>query len=117
MDTLVVSLTVLVGIFALAGVPLRLWQIATGRFRDRIPQHPVARATFSLFSLVFGLPSALAWGYAVLVVVRDLGCTGACPHRGVASALAVGLLGCVYLLLEGFLLTARRRIRTANGGH
>jgi len=32
-----------------------------------------------------------------------------------ASAVAVGLLGCTYLLLEGFLLTAQRRTDTVTG--
>lgn len=114
MDTVIVSLVVIVGIVALAGVPLRLWQIASGRFRERIPQHPVARATFSLFAVAFGALSAVAWTYAVLVAFRDFSCTGACPHAGVASAVAVGLLGCAYLLLEGFLLTARRRPNAVN---
>jgi len=114
-DTVIVSLAVVVGIVALAGVPLRLWQIATGRFRDKIPQHPVARATFGLFSVVFGVPSGLAWTYALFVAYRDFSCQGSCPNAGVASAIAVGLLGCAYLLLEGFLLTARRRIRAVAG--
>jgi len=112
MDTVIVSLVVIVGIVALGGVPMRLWQIATGRFRDKIPPHPVARATFSLFSLVFCVPSALAWTYALFVVYRDFSCPGSCPQAGVTSAIAVGLLGCAYLLLEGFLLTARRRVTT-----
>jgi hypothetical protein len=115
MDAVVVALAVMAGVVALAGVPLRLWQIATGRFRDKIPPHALARATFSLFSLVFGVPNGLAWAYALFVAHRDFSCTGPCPDTGVASAVAVGLLGCAYVLLEGFLLVARRRPSPVSG--
>jgi hypothetical protein len=107
-DTILVSLAVTAGIIGLAGVPLRCWQIATGRFRTEIPPHAVARATFSLFSVVFFAPNALAWTYAVLNGYREFACAAACARTGIASAVAVGLLGCTYILLEGFLLTARR---------
>jgi len=110
-DTILVSLAITAGVVALAGVPLRCWQFATGRFRSQIPQHALARATFSLFSVLFLMPNAAAWAYALYVAYRDFSCTGACAQPGVASAIAVGLLGCAYLLLEGFLLTARRRPR------
>ncbi len=111
MDTILVSLAVTAGVIALAGVPLRCWQFATGRFRSQIPQHALARATFSLFSVLILLPNAFAWAYALYVAYHDFSCTGTCAQAGVASAIAVGLLGCAYLLLEGFLLTARRRPR------
>jgi len=109
-DTILVSLAVTAGVIALAGVPLRCWQFATGRFRSQIPQHVLARATFSLFAFVFLAPNALAWSYAIYVAYRDATCVGACGQTGVASAIAVGMLGCAYVLLEGFLITARRRI-------
>ena len=108
-DTLLVSLAVTAGILGLAGVPLRSWQIATGRFRSQIPRHALARATFSLFSMLFLMPNALAWTYALYSAFRDFSCTSACAQAGIASTIAVGLLGCTYVLLEGFLLTARRR--------
>ena len=109
MDTLLVSLAVTAGMVALAGVPLRCWQFATGRFRSQIPRHALARATFSLFAVLILVPNALAWTYTLFVAYRDLSCSGACAQVGVTSAIAVGLLGCTYALLEGFLLTARRR--------
>ena len=115
-DTLLVSLAVTAGILGLAGVPLRCWQIGTGRFRSEIPPHALARATFSLFSMLFLLPNALAWAYALYTALRDFSCTSACAQAGIASTIAVGLLGCTYVLLEGFLLTARRRSRILPGG-
>jgi len=115
MDTMLVSLAVTAGVVALAGVPLRCWQFATGRFRSQIPQHALARATFSLFSMLILLPNAFAWVYALYVAYRDFSCTDTCAQAGVASAVAVGLLGCAYALLEGFLLTARRRIKPVTG--
>lgn len=115
MDTILVSLAVTAGIVALAGVPLRCWQFTTGHFRSQIPRHLVARATFSLFAVLFLAPNAAAWIYALLVSYRDFSCAGACEQAGVASAIAVGLLGCTYVLLEGFLLTARRRLTPATG--
>jgi hypothetical protein len=107
-DTILVSLAVTAGIFGLAGVPLRSWQMATGRFRSQIPRHAIARATFSLFSVLFLAPNALAWAYVLYIAYRHFNCTGACAQSGIASTIAVGLLGCAYVLLEGFLLTARR---------
>ena len=109
-DTILVSLAVTAGIFALAGIPYRCWQFATGRFRSQIPRHALARATFSLFSVVFLVPSALAWTYALYTAHLDLACAGSCEQARMASAIAVGLLGCAYALLEGFLFTARRRV-------
>jgi len=110
LNTLLVSLAITVGVIALAGVPLRCWQFATGRFRSRVPQHALARATFRLFAFIFLVPNTLAWAYALHVIFRDY--TGAGAHVGTASAVAVGLLGCAYVLLEGFLLTAQRRTNT-----
>ena len=52
LNTLLVSLAITAGVIALAGVPLRCWQFATGRFRSRIPQHALARATFRLFAFI-----------------------------------------------------------------
>lgn len=116
MDTMLVSLAVTAGIFGLAGVPLRSWQIATGRFRSQIPRHALARATFSLFSVVFLAPNALAWVYVLYTAYRHFSCTGTCGQSGIAGTIAVGLLGCAYVLLEGFLLTARRGA-AATAGH
>ena len=115
-DTLLVSLAVTAGLFGLAGVPLRCWQFATGHFRSQIPRHALARATFSLFSILFVTPNALAWAYALFTALRDFGCTSACAQAGIASTIAVGFLGCSYVLLEGFLLTARRRNGSLTGG-
>ena len=75
-DTVLVTVAILAGAAALAGVPLRCWQFATGRFRPHIPRHALAQASFNLFRVLFLVPNAL---------------------------------GCAYALLEGFLLTARRR--------
>lgn len=108
-NTILVSLAMAAGIGGLVGVPLRCWQFATGRFRSQIPQHALARATFRFFTFLFLVPNALAWIYALYVAYRELACTGACPQRWVAAAIAIGFLGCAYVLLEGFLLTARRR--------
>ncbi len=108
-DTILVALAVAAGVVGLAGAPLRCWQFATGRFRSRIPRHALARATFRLFAVGFLVPNALAWTYALYAAYRELACTGACPQRWVAAVIAIGFLGCAYLLLEGFLLTARRR--------
>lgn len=106
-DTILVSLAVTAGIFGLAGVPLRAWQLASGRFRSQIPRHAVARATFSLFSLLFLAPNALAWSYSLVTAYHYFSCAGQCGQSGIAGTIAVGLLGCAYILLEGFLLTAR----------
>lgn len=108
-NTILVSLAVAAGIVGMAGVPLRCWQFATGRFGSQIPQHALARATFRFFAWLFLVPGALAWIHALYAAVRDLACSGACPQRWVASAIAIGLLGCAYVLLESFLLVARRR--------
>jgi len=112
-DTVLVSLAVTAGVFALVGVPLRCWQFSTGRFRSQIPQHALARAIFRLFAFLFLVPNALGWTYAVYVAYRYLTCVGSCAQAGVSSAIAVGLLGCAYILLESFLLTARRRVKPA----
>ena len=101
MATFWVSLAVTAGIIALVGVPLRCWQFYTGQFRSQVPPHALARATFSLCATLILLANVLAWAYALHVAHRD--------YAGVASAVTVGMLGCVYILLEGFLLTARRR--------
>ena len=104
MGTVLVSIAVTAGIFALAGVPLRCWQFYTGQFRSQIPPHALARATFSVFATLILLPNLLAWAYALHVAYQDY--AGGRP--GVASAIAVGMLGCAYIVLEGFLLSARR---------
>jgi len=111
-DTILVSLAVTAGIVALAGVPLRCWQFYTGHLRTQVPRHLVAQATFVLFAVLFLASNVAVWIYALFVSYRDFSCAGACEHAGLASAAAVGLLGCAYILLEGFLLTARRRIRS-----
>ena len=108
-NTILVSLAVAAGVAGLAGVPLRLWQFATGRFDAQIPRHALARATFRLFAFVCLAPNVLAWLYALYALWRELACTEPCPQRWVAGAFAVGFLGCAYVLLESFLLTARRR--------
>jgi hypothetical protein len=108
-NTILVSLAVTAGVIALAGVPLRCWQFATGRFRSQIPRHALARATFRLFAFLFLVPNALAWTYAITIVHRYTTCVGACAQEWVGTAVAVGMLGCAYALLEGFLITARRR--------
>ena len=115
LDTALVSLAVMAGIVALAGVPQRCWQFGSGRFRSQIPEHAVARATFRLFAVLFLAPNALAWAYTLFVVFRDVTCTGDCSRVGVSSAVAVGMLGCAYALLEGFLLVARRRPKPPGG--
>jgi hypothetical protein len=112
-DTVLVTVAILAGVVALAGVPLRCWQFATGRFYPYIPQHALAQASFNLFSVLFLVPSALAWAYALYVGWVEFNCTGTCAQTGVGTALALGLLGCAYILLEGFLLTARRRKQSA----
>jgi hypothetical protein len=114
-NTILVSLAVAAGVVGLAGVPLRCWQFATGRFRAQIPQHALARATFRLFAFLFLVPNAVAWTYALYAAYRELACTGACPQRWVAGVIAVGFLGCAYVLLESFLLSARRRSDPVTG--
>ena len=108
-NTVLVSLAVTAGVIALAGIPLRCWQFGTGRFRSQIPQHALARATFRLFAFLIMVPNALAWAYANYIVFRYYTCVGACAQEWVGTAVAVGMLGCAYALLEGFLITARRR--------
>lgn len=108
-NTILVSLAVAAGVVGLAGAPLRCWQFATGRFSSQIPQHALARATFRFFGFVFLAPNALAWIYALYAAGRDLACAGPCPQRWLGSAIAIGFLGCAYVLLEAFLLVARRR--------
>ena len=113
-DTMLVSLAVTAGIVGLAGVPRRCWQAITGQLRSQIPRHAIAQATFGLFSILFLAPNALAWTYAVFSGYRNFTCADACVQAGLASAVAVGLLGCTYVLLEGFLLMARRRAQSGN---
>jgi len=109
LDTILVSLAVTAGVIALAGIPLRCWQFGTGRFRSQIPRHALARATFRLFAFLILVPNALAWTYAIYIVCRYYTCVGACTQEWVGTAIAIGMLGCAYALLEGFLITARRR--------
>ncbi|MBM3356364.1 MAG: hypothetical protein FJY54_01360 [Betaproteobacteria bacterium] len=108
-DSILVSLSIMAGAAGLAGVPVRLWQFATGRFALRIPSHMLARKTFSFFGVLFLIPSVLAWIYALYLAHAYFTCVGSCTQAGIGTAVALGMLGCVYLLLEGFLLTARRR--------
>ncbi len=112
LDTVLVSLAVMAGVAALVGLPIRCWQYVTGRLRSQIPQHAVAVATFSLFSVLFMLPAVVAWGYALYAAYVDYSCVGSCGQKGVGTAIALGMLGCAYVLLEGFLLVARRRTRS-----
>jgi len=114
-NTMLVSLAVTAGVIALAGVPLRCWQFGTGRFRSQIPRHALARATFRLFAFLFLVPNSLAWAYAIYIVYRYYTCAGACAHEWAGTAVAIGMLGCSYALLEGFLITARRRTGPATG--
>ena len=58
---------------------------------------------------IFYALATLAWCYALYAAYVDYSCTASCGQRGAGAALALGLLGCAYALLEGFLLTARRR--------
>jgi len=108
-DTILVSLAVTAGVIALAGVPLRCWQFASGQFRSQIPPHALARATFRLFAFLILVPNALAWTYAVYIVHHYYTCVGACAQEWAGTAIAIGMLGCAYVLFEGFLLTARYR--------
>ena len=109
LDTIVVSLAVMAGVVALVGVPVRCYQYATGRLRSQIPTHAIAHATFGVFSALFFVPVVLAWVYALYSAYIDYTCIGKCAQSGVGTAFALGILGCAYALLEGFLLTARRR--------
>ena len=115
LDTVLVSLAVMAGVAALIGVPMRCWQYFTGRLRSQIPRHAVALATFSLFSGFVFVPALLAWAYALYAAYADYSCVGSCPQKGVGTAIALGLLGCAYALLESFLLVARRRTRSVTG--
>lgn len=114
-NTLLVSLAITAGVIALAGVPVRCWQFARGRFRSEIPPHALARATFRLFAFVILVPNALAWTYAIYIVYRYQSCVGACSQEWAGTAIAVGMLGCAYVLFEGFLLAARYRPKPVTG--
>jgi hypothetical protein len=114
-DLFWVSLAVTAGVFALAGVPLRCWQFYTGRLRSRVPRHPLAQATFMLCGALILLPNLLGWAYALYVIFHDYARPG--EESGIASAVAVGMLGCAYILLEGFLLTALRRTDARQPGN
>ena len=109
LNNILVAITIGAGVIALAGVPLRAWQFHTGQFRSQIPQHAVARASFSLLAVMFLIPNLIAWAYALYIAYADFTCFEACAPAGIRPAVAVGMLGCAYSLLEGFLLTARRR--------
>ena len=109
LNELLVAVAIGAGVLALGGVPLRAWQFHTGRFRSQIPPHALARATFTLFAGVFLIPNLIAWAYALYIAYGDLTCVEACAPARIRTAVAVGMLGCAYALLEGFLLTARRR--------
>lgn len=115
LDTVLVSLVVMAGIAAFIGVPIRCWQYFNGRLRSQIPQHAIALATFSLFSAFVFVPALLAWAYALYAAYADYSCVGNCAQKGVGTAFALGMLGCAYALLEGFLLVARRRTRSVTG--
>jgi hypothetical protein len=112
LDTLLVAIAVTAGLIALIGVPLRAWQFHSGRFRAEIPRHAVARATFSVFAVLFLVPNLAAWAYALYTAHLDFTCLDACEPVRARTAITIGMLGCAYMLLEGFLLTARRRIRS-----
>jgi hypothetical protein len=114
MDAVWVSLAVTAGLIAVAGVPLRCWQLYSGRLRARVPRHLLAQATFALFAVAILVPNVAGWFYLLFVAWRDFGCA-ACEQRGMASAGAAGMLGCAYALLEGFLLVAQRRGTAAAG--
>jgi hypothetical protein len=109
LNNILVAVAIAAGVIAIAGVPLRAWQFHTGQFRSQIPQHVLARATFSLFAVVFLIPNLIAWAYALYITYADFTCLEACAPARIRTAVAVGMLGCAYALLEGFLLTARRR--------
>lgn len=110
LNTLLVSVAVTAGLVALMGVPLRAWQFHTGRFRSQIPRHAVARVTFSVFGVLFLVPNLLAWVYALYTAHLDFTCIEACDPARVRTIVTIGMLGCAYALLEGFLFTARRRV-------
>jgi hypothetical protein len=108
LNNILVAVAIAAGAIALAGVPLRAWQFHTGRFRSQIPRHALARASFSLFAVVFLVPNLLAWAYTLYIAYADFTCLDACAPARIRTAVCVGMLGCAYALLEGFLLTARR---------
>lgn len=109
-DTILVSLAVMAGAAALIGVPVRCRQYFSGRLHSQVPPHAVAHATFGFFSVLFCVPAVLAWAYAFYAAYVDYSCVSSCAQRGVGTAIALGMLGCAYALLEGFLLVARRRV-------
>ena len=111
LNTLLVGVAVTAGLIALVGVPLRAWQFQTGRFRPDIPRHALARATFSVFAVLFLVPNLAAWAYAVYTAHADFTCLESCEAARMRSTITIGMLGCAYALLEGFLFTARRRAR------
>ena len=110
LDTLLVALAVTAGLIALVGVPLRAWQFHAGRFRSEIPRHALARATFSVFAVLFLIPNLVAWAYTVYTAHVDFTCLEACEAARVRTSITIGMLGCAYALLEGFLFAARRRV-------
>src|SRR5688572_17171038 len=110
LDTFFVAVAVTAGLIALIGVPLRAWQFQTGRFRSEIPRHALARATFTVFAVLFLVPNLVAWAYAMYTAHVDFTCLEACEAARVRTAVTIGMLGCAYALLEGFLFTARRRV-------
>jgi hypothetical protein len=118
LDTLLVAAAVTAGLIALVGVPLRAWQFHTGRFRSEIPHYALARATFSVLAVLFLVPNLIVWAYTVYTAHVDFACLEACEVARVRTTVTIGMLGCAYALLEGFLLTARRRISggTARAG-
>jgi len=109
LNHILVTIAITAGMVALVGVPLRAWQLHRGRFQSQIPRHAVARTAFTLFAVLFFVPSLLAWTYALFIVYADVTCIEACAPARIRTAVVVGMLGCAYALLEGFLLTARRR--------
>jgi hypothetical protein len=118
LDTLLVAVAVTTGLIALVGVPLRAWQFHAGRFRSEIPRHALARATFSVFAVLFLVPNLVVWAYTLYTAHVDFTCLEACEVARVRTTITIGMLGCAYALLEGFLFTARRRVTdgTARAG-
>jgi hypothetical protein len=110
LNTFLVAAAVTAGLIALIGVPLRAWQFQTGRFRSDIPRNAVARASFSVFAVLFLLPNLVAWAYALYIAHVDFTCLEACEAARVRTTITIGFLGCAYVLLEGFLFAARRRV-------
>ena len=110
LNTLLVAVAVTAGLVALIGVPLRAWQFRSGRFRSEIPRNALARASFSMFAVLFLVPNLVAWAYALYIAHLDFTCLEACETARARTAVTVGFLGCAYALLEGFLFAARRRV-------